>query len=174
MANHVIYTRKDGTEIKLKITSRRVIDLETRLGDSIQNKLAETDKLSVASEFIAAALPDNDYNVRKETALDIYDEMTECGKTLKDYLELVQDTLVAAGFMDAAVLERQKKATAAQEKLAQLVHEAEMRRMEKSSERISGMYTEPETQEEKAEPEIVLPTLGSPLTIPTNGAASQT
>ena len=145
MANHVLYTRADGTELTLKLDAAKIIDLETRLGDSIQKKLSETEKLTVATEFFTAALPDDTYEKRKKTALAVYDEMIEEGKTLRSYLDIIQDVLVAAGFLDAAVLKRQKESAAAQEALAKAVHEAEMREMTARAEKISKMYKESDT-----------------------------
>ncbi len=174
MANHVLYTRADGTEITLKLDSSRLVDLETHLGDSIQKKLAETEKLSVASVFLADALPGESYNERKKTALAIYDEMIGEGKTLRDYLELIQNVLASAGFMDAADLARQKESAAAREKLAQAVHEAEMREMTARAEKISKMYTEKEPEQETQPEEAAkeLPTFGGTITIPVSEKAT--
>lgn len=146
MANHVIYTRTNGTELKLKLTGERIVDLEQRLADSIQRKLEEINKLSVAAEFLAAALPGDEYDARYKTALDIYDEMTDEGKTLRDYLDVIRSVLVSAGFLDAAELERRETAAEALEKLAQTTHEAELRRIAQSTEEIGQMYSTEATQ----------------------------
>ena len=130
MANYVIYTNPDKTELRLKIDADRAVELEERFGASIQKKLAETDKLSVASEFIAAAIPDLDYAARKKAALEIYDEMVEAGKNYRDYLALIDKILIAGGFMDAAVIERQMKMQAAEQELNELIYQNRMTRIE--------------------------------------------
>ena len=137
MANFVLYTRPDGTEIKLKLTAGRIVELETRLESSIQNKLPELEKLSTASEFLAAAIPDEDYRSRKEIALEIYDEMIESGKTVRDYLMLIYNTLSAAGFIDGRAVERQAESQEAQERLAEAVHKKEIALMEKKITKIA-------------------------------------
>lgn len=131
MANYVIYTRPDKTEIKLKIDSERTVELEERFGDSIQKKLAETEKLSVSSEFIAAAIPDLEYAERKKTALAIYDEMVEAGKTYRDYLEMIHRVLAAAGFLDGGAVERQIKTQEASEELDKLAYQVRMDQIDK-------------------------------------------
>lgn len=142
MANHVIYTFANGKEKKLKLTAERAVELEEKLGDSIQKKLAELDKLSIATEFIAAGAPEEEYTDRKKTAYAIYDDMIESGKTLKEYLELVFNLLVSAGFVAAAAVTRQAEIAAAQEKLEEVTHAAQMKLIAKKTTEITEMNTE--------------------------------
>lgn len=109
MANYVLYTRENGDELKLKINSGRAVELEERFGASIPDKLKEIDRIGVAAEFVAAAVPDGDYDSRKKTALAIFDEMTAAGKTIQDYQFLISDLLVKAGFLNGKAVETQKE-----------------------------------------------------------------
>lgn len=116
MSNHVIYKHPGGSETIFKLTAARAVELEERLGGSITEKIKEIDRLSAASEFIAAAEPDGEYRERREAALSVYDEMTEAGKTMQDYQFLIFDILVSAGFLDGKAVQAQKRLiTAAQE-----------------------------------------------------------
>lgn len=125
MANYVLYTRANGDELKLKINSGRAVELEERLGASIPEKIQEIDKLSVASDFISAAIPDGDYKQRKQTALDIYDEMCDEGKTMQEYQLLISDILVKAGFLNGKAVEAQRVLMQqAQEKAEKLLAKA--------------------------------------------------
>ena len=110
MANYVIYTRKNGDELKLKITAERAVEFEERVGASLLAKTTELDKLAVAADYIAAAMPGDEYNGRKKAALDIYDEMTESGEGMQEYTFLVFDIMVASGFLKGNAVEAQKQA----------------------------------------------------------------
>ncbi len=127
MANYVIYTRIDGTELKLKIDSERTIELEEKLSGSIFDKLAETNKLSTAVEFIAAAVPDGEYPERRKTALAVYDEMIESGGKYRDYIELIHKVCVSAGFLDGGTVEKQVEIQKAQDKLEKIAYEAQLK-----------------------------------------------
>lgn len=129
MANHITYTMQDGTEITLKLDSRSIIDLEEKLDSSIQEKLTELGKLSVASEIVAAAIETDG----KKTALDIYDDMLERGQTLEDYHKLIFKLLVSVGFLKAAGVEKQLEITAAAEKVQELAYTAQMKSIEKKT-----------------------------------------
>ncbi len=137
MANFVLYTRPHGTEIKLKLTASRIVELESRLESSIQDKLPELEKLSTASEFLAAAIPEEAHQDRRAIALEIYDEMIESGKTVRDYLMLIYNTLSAAGFIDGRAVERQAESQEAQERLAEAVHRKEIALMENKIQKIA-------------------------------------
>lgn len=110
MANYVIYTRKNGDELKLRITAERAVEFEERAGASLLAKIAEIDKVAVAADYIAAALPGIEYKDRRKTALGIYDEMTEDGEGMQEYTFLVFDVMVASGFLKSNAVETQKKA----------------------------------------------------------------
>lgn len=127
MANYVIYTRIDGTELKLKIDSERTIELEEKLGGSIFDKLADTNKLSVAVEFIAAAIPEISYQDRRKTALAIYDEIIESGKKYRDYIELIHKVCVNSGFLDGGTVEKQIELQKAQDNLEKIAYEAQLK-----------------------------------------------
>ena len=125
MANHVTYTRADGTDIKLKLTAERSVELEEKLKCSIPDATKDLDKLGTACEFVAAAIADGSYKQRKETAYEIYDEMTDEGKTIQDYQYLVFDILVSAGFLNGkAVLMQKDLIEKAQEKREKLLAES--------------------------------------------------
>lgn len=127
MANYTIYTRNDGTELKLKIDAERAIELEEKLGGSIFDKLAETNKLSTAVEYIAAAVPEESYQDRRKTALAIYDEIIESGQKYRDYIELIHKVCVSAGFLDGGTVEKQIELQKAQEKLEKIAYEAQLK-----------------------------------------------
>ena len=110
MANYVIYTRKNGDELKLKIAAERAVEFEERTGASLLAKTTELDKLAVAADYIAAAMPGEEYKDRKKAALDIYDEMTESGEGMQEYTFLVFDVMVASGFLKGNAVEAQKQA----------------------------------------------------------------
>ena len=139
MANYVIYTTPNGEEMKLKLTAARAVELEERFDASISDKLKELEKLSVAAEVLAAAIPKEDYRDRKQTALAIYDDMIESGKNMRDYLMLIYSTLVAAGFIDGRAVERQKEAQEVQERLAEVVHQKEITLMNRKIEEIPNI-----------------------------------
>lgn len=120
---------QDGTEIKLKLTASGVIALEEKLDSSIQEKLTELGKLSVASEIVAAAIETDG----KKTALDIYDDMLERGQTLEDYHKLIYKLLVSAGFLKASGVEKQLEITAAAERVQELAYTAQMKSIEKKA-----------------------------------------
>lgn len=117
MANYVIYTRASGDELKLKINAVRAAELEERFGASIPEKTKELDKISVAAEFVAAAIDGDDYAERRQTAYAIFDEMAEAGKTIEDYQYLILDILVKAGFMNGERVTFLKTAKEKQEAL---------------------------------------------------------
>ena len=146
MANYVIYKRSNGTEIKLKLDSERTVDLEGRIGGSIQQKLAEADKMSVAAEFIAAAVPEDEYKDRRKTAFAIYDEMVENGKQYRDYLELIKQVLAAGGFLDGGEVERQTKMQEAKESLKDLAYQLQMEQMRQQTEQMRQKALEAKTE----------------------------
>ena len=117
MARYVLYKRENGEEIKLCLPASTVIELETRMDCSVDELIRKSDRLSVSSEILAAAL-DNDmpYGERKKLALEIFDEMIEAGKNVQHYQLLIFDTMVAAGFMKGEVAELSRKMIAVQEK----------------------------------------------------------
>lgn len=119
MADYVIYKRGDGTELSLRLNAARAVELEERLGSSLTEKMQEIDKLSTASEFIAAAVPEGDYKQRRETALAIYDEMIGEGKDLQEYQYLIFDILIAAGFLNGKAVKMQRELQAATQEAAE-------------------------------------------------------
>lgn len=126
MANYVIYTRSDKSEVKLRLDAGRTEELEEHIGGSIQKKLPETDRMSVAVEFVAAAVPEGEYAERRKTALAIYDEMVEAGQKYSDYLGLIHRILTSAGFMDGGTVERQMEVQKAAEKLEELAYQVQI------------------------------------------------
>jgi ferredoxin-fold anticodon binding domain-containing protein len=137
MANFTIYTMQDGTEIKLKLTASGVIALEEKLDSSIQEKLTELVKLSVASEIVAAAIETDG----KATALKIYDDMIERGQTLDDYHKLIFKILCAAGFLKAAEVEKQLEMTAATEKMQGMYYNVQMKSIEQQTAALEAKTT---------------------------------
>ncbi len=117
MAKYVLYKRENGEEIKLCLSAFAVIELETRMDCSVDELIRKSDRLSVSSEILAAAL-DNDmpYGERKKLALEIFDEMIEAGKNIQHYQLLIFDTMCAAGFMKGEVVELTRKMIDVQEK----------------------------------------------------------
>lgn len=132
MANYVIYTHK-GQDLKLKITSERAVELEERLGDSVFKKLAEVDKIKIAAEILAAAVPAETYEQRRSIALAIYDEMQENDKKYRDYIELINSVCVAAGFLDGEDVEQAIQLQTAQEKLKKASYTAQMKLIEETT-----------------------------------------
>ena len=137
MANFTIYTMSDGTDVKLKLNAESIVKLEEKLGDSIQAKLAELTKLSIAAEFIAAACDGG-----KTTAYAIYDDIIERGQTLEEYHKVIYNLLVSAGFLKAAAVENQLELTAAAEKLEQIAFE---KQMQKIADKTAELTAEPLT-----------------------------
>lgn len=137
MANYVIYNHK-GQELKLKITSERAVELEERLGDSVFKKLAEVDKIKIAAEILAAAVPAETYEQRRSIALAIYDEMQENGKKYRDYIELINSVCVAAGFLDGESVEQQVQLQQAQEKLEKIAYSAQMKLIQEKTTEIEN------------------------------------
>lgn len=134
MANSVIYkfSTIDREEVILKLDNGRAQDLETRLDSSLTAKMPEISKLSVAVEYVAAAIQDiANYDMRKKIAGEIYDDMVDSGKTLEDYHKLVYDVLVGAGFLKAADVERTLQTAAATEKLQEMTYKAGIKDIEK-------------------------------------------
>ena len=102
MAKTYLYKHPDGGETAFLLTALKTIELEQRLGGSISDKLQEFDKLSVASEFIAAAfLPERDYSERKRKALELFEEIVDNGGTIIDYQFIIIEILKNSGFMTA-------------------------------------------------------------------------
>ena len=129
MANYVIYNYK-GSDLKLKISGESTVELEERLGDSIFKKLAEVDKLKIAVEFLAAAIPAETYEQRRATAIGIFDDMIENGKKYRDYVELINLVVVASGFIEGETVERQVKLQKAQDELEKAAYAAQMKLIE--------------------------------------------
>lgn len=129
MANHITYTMQNGTEITLKLSATSIIDLEEKLDSSIQEKLTELGKLSVASKIVAAAIETDG----KATALKIYDDMLERGQTLEEYHKLIYKILVSAGFLKAAEVEKQLEIAAAAEKMQDIAYSVQMKSIEKKT-----------------------------------------
>lgn len=117
MAKYVLYKMENGEEIKLCLPAFAVIELETRMDCSVDELIRKSDRLSVSSEILAAAI-DNaiPYEDRKKLALEIFDEMIEAGKNIQHYQLLIFDTMVAAGFMKGEVAELSRKMIEVQEK----------------------------------------------------------
>ena len=131
---------QDGTEIKLKLTASGIIALEEKLDSSIQEKLVELGKLSVASEIIAAAIETDG----KATALKIYDDMIERGQTLDDYHKLIYKILASAGFLKAAEVEKQLEIAAAAEKMQDIAYSVQMRSIEEKTAALEAETTKSE------------------------------
>lgn len=129
MANYVIYNYK-GSDLKLKISGESTVELEERLGDSIFKKLVEVDKLKIAVEFLAAAVPAETYEQRRATAIGIFDDMIENGKKYRDYVELINSVVVASGFIEGETVERQVKLQKAQDELEKAAYAAQMKLIE--------------------------------------------
>lgn len=133
MANSVIYkfTASDREEVLLKLDNARAQELEQRFDESLLTKMHEISKLSVATEYIAAAVQDvAKYEIRKDIAGAIFDDMIDSGKTLDDYHKLVYDVLVGAGFLKAADVERTLQTAAATEKLQEMSFRAGIKDIE--------------------------------------------
>ena len=131
---------QDGTEIKLKLTASGVIALEEKLDSSIQEKLVELGKLSIASEIVAAAIEIEG----KATALKIYDDMLERGQTLEEYHKLIYKILCSAGFLKAAEVEKQLEITAATEKMQDIAYSVQMQSIEKKTAALEAETTKSE------------------------------
>ena len=114
---YVTYTRPNGDEIKLKISCERAIELEEKIGTSINAGLPETDKVGTALSFIASALPDGGYKERRELAAELYDEIIENGGKLTDYQLLIMETLEKSGFMTGEEIKAVKNRIEKREKL---------------------------------------------------------
>ena len=140
MANFTIYKMQDGTEIKLKLTASGIIALEEKLDSSIQEKLVELSKLSIASEIVAAAIETDG----KATALKIYDDMLERGQTLEEYHKLIYKILASAGFLKAAEVEKQLEIAAAAEKMQDIAYSIQMKSIEEKTAELEAETTKSE------------------------------
>ena len=114
--NFITYTHK-GSEIKLSLPARRVVELEMKIEAPINEKIKEFDKLTTICDFMASAIEDGSYAERSEMALDIYDEMVSQGKNLQDYQLLIVDVLSNAGFMSGKTAQAYHKAVEMQKAL---------------------------------------------------------
>lgn len=117
MAKTYLYTHSGGKETAFLLTAFGVIELEQRLGGSISEKLQEFDKLSVASEFIAAAFIEGDYSERKRKALELFEEIVDNGGTIIDYQFIIIEILRNSGFMTAQRAEMYHRVIQTQETL---------------------------------------------------------
>lgn len=131
---------QDGTEIKLKLTASGIIALEEKLDSSIQEKLVELSKLSIASEIVAAAIETDG----KATALKIYDDMLERGQTLEEYHKLIYKILASAGFLKAAEVEKQLEIAAAAEKMQDIAYSIQMKSIEEKTAELEAETTKSE------------------------------
>lgn len=114
----MIYKYKDGKEITLRMNASRTIELEERTGKAVSELVGDIDKLSVITEFIAAAIPlEVDYHKRKMQANAIYDDMTEQGKNITDVQLLVFEVMKDAGFLTAQRVEMLRRMINLQEQL---------------------------------------------------------
>lgn len=126
MANYVLYKYKGG-DLKLKIDGTNTVELEERLGDSLFKKMTELDKMKIAVEYLAAAVPAENYEQRRATAIGIFDDMIENGKKYRDYVELINSVCVASGFIDGETVARQVELQKAQEELEKAAYTAQMK-----------------------------------------------
>ena len=117
MAKTYLYKHPDGRETAFLLTALKTIELEQRLGGSISEKLQEFDKLSVASEFIAASFLEGDYSERKGKALELFEEIVDNGGTIIDYQFIVIGILKNSGFMTAQRAEMYHRLMQTQEAL---------------------------------------------------------
>lgn len=147
MANYTTYKDSKGNEIQLKLESRGIVDLERRFGDSLQKKLAEIEKLSIAAEYVAAAVDNPDYNDRINIAYGIYDDMTSRGETLDQYHELIYNILVSGGFLKAEDVKKQLEMTAARAELNALTIENQTKTINEKIEKLKNVPAETKTEE---------------------------
>lgn len=147
MANYTTYKDSKGNEIQLKLESRGIVDLERRFGDSLQKKLAEIEKLSVAAEYVAAAVDNPDYNDRINIAYGIYDDMTSRGETLEQYHELIYNILVSGGFLKAENVLQLLEITAATAELEALTSEKQTAMINEKIEKLKNVPAETKTEE---------------------------
>ena len=110
MPDFILFQRDNGDEYRLKITAVDAVELEKRLDCSINEAVAKFDRVSVAADLFAAALPSEmPYKDRKNIALSVFDEMISSGKNIQDYQIVIMDALVASGFMNGEIVALQKE-----------------------------------------------------------------
>lgn len=138
--NYVIVntTRK---EYRLKLRAAYMDELENRIGGAITDKLSEMNKLGLCIDIIAAAIDPIDIKTSKAQAAQMYEDLVDEGKNLRDYQMIVLDLMVAAGFMSAAAVEAQKKAAEIQTKIAERVANAEAEKIEAKLAKIEAKKT---------------------------------
>ncbi len=117
-------------EYRLKLRAAYMDELETRIGGAITDKLSEINKLGLCIDIIATAIDPIDIKTSKAQAAQMYEDLVDEGKNLRDFQMIVLDLMVAAGFMNAAAVEAQKKAAEIQTKIAERVANAEAEKIE--------------------------------------------
>lgn len=114
----MIYIYKNSIEVKLRLTAGRTIELEERTGKAVPELVKEIDKLGIITEILAAAIDTaDDYKIRKDKALGIYDDMISREKNITDIQLMVFEVLKDAGFLTAQRVEILKKMVSLQEQL---------------------------------------------------------
>ncbi len=118
------------TEYRLKLRAAYMDELEKRIGGALSDKLPEINRVGLCTDIVAYAIDPEHYAESKKSACQLYDDMIDEGKSLKDYQYIIMDLMVASGFMSAEAAAAQKSAAEAQTKLAEMIAETEAKRIE--------------------------------------------
>lgn len=152
--NYTIITA-GNKDYRMKLRAAYMDELETRIGGALTDKLAEINRLGLCMEIIAAAIDPVNHTEAKKQAAELYEDMIDEGKNLRDYQMIVLDLMVAAGFMSAAAVAAQKKAAEIQTKMAEMIAEKESQKLEArfaETEKLQNEEKAPtQTQSEAAE-----------------------
>lgn len=122
--NYTIITAKNK-EYRLKLRAAYMDELENRIGGALIDKLGEINRLGLCLDIVAYAIAPENYAEAKKQAAQMYEDMIDEGKSLRDYQFVVLDLMVAAGFMNAAAVTAQKKAAEIQNRIAELTTKKE-------------------------------------------------
>lgn len=119
-----------GKEYRLKLRAAYMDELEKRIGGALSDKLPEINRLGLCTDIVAYAIDPENYKESKKAAAQMYEDMLDEGKNLKDYQYIIMDLMVASGFMSAAAAAAQKTAAEAQTALAEMIAVTEAAKME--------------------------------------------
>lgn len=95
-------------EYSLKLTAKNSILLEEKLGTSIVQGLSKLDRISVAVDYLHAALQAT-HPCTEDEACQIFDDYTSTGHSLADFADVITEVLIVSGFLTRAAVEEARK-----------------------------------------------------------------
>lgn len=108
------YTLSNGKELKLRLTSGECIEIETATRKSILDYIGEesmTMMCTLLRYMVKEVNGEKPNNFSYKNAQELFDEMIDCGMTLKEILmDVIYETLVVSGFLKKEDWEEMKTA----------------------------------------------------------------